>query len=136
MNIYIDENLSPFLAQGFHFLQMPENIKLREAVEVHSITEFGKGAADEDWIPMAGKTNSCILTQDFNIHRINHQHTLCEHYNLGMFYVRPPSKCGFRYWDMVKLLVKHWPEIIKIATRQSRPFAYKITSKSKIEGLK
>jgi hypothetical protein len=135
MIIYIDENLSPYLAQGFHFLQMPENMKLPESVEVRSIRDFGVGAADEDWIPEAGKSDSCILSQDFNLHRINHQQTLCKQYNLGMFYLRPPCKNGFLYWDMVKLLVKHWPEITKIATSVARPFAYKVTSKSKLEIL-
>lgn len=135
MTIYIDENLSPFLAQGFHFLQIPENTKLREAVEVRSIRDFGVGAADEDWIPQAGKADSCILTQDYNLRRISHQQTLCEQYNLGMFYIRTPSKSGFLYWDMVKLLVKHWPEITRIATRENRPFAFKISSRSNIERL-
>ncbi len=135
MTIYIDENLSPFLAQGLNFLQMPENLKLQEPVEVRSIRVFGLGAADEDWIPQAGKANSCILTQDYNIHRISHQKALCEQYNLGMFYVRPPSKSGFRYWDMVKLLIRRWPEITKIVTREKRPFAFKITSRNNIERL-
>jgi len=135
MTIYIDENLSSFLAQGLNFLQMPENLKLREPVDVRSIRDFGVGAEDEDWIPQAGKADSCILTQDYNIHRIRHQKALCEQFNLGMFYIRPPSKVGFRYWDMVKLLIKHWPDITRIATREKRPFAFKITSRSNIERL-
>jgi len=136
MTIYIDENLSPYLSKGFHFLQMPENIKLRELVEVRSIKEdFGEGSQDEDWIPQARKRDSCIISQDYDLHRISHQQTLCKQFKLGMFYVRPPAKKGFLYWDMVKLLVKHWPEITKIATRESRPFAFKITSRSKIEPL-
>ena len=136
MIIYIDENMSPFLSRGFNILQTPENIKLREPVEVRSIRDdYGLGAQDEDWIPAAGEKSSCIITQDYNIHRIKHQEELCKQFKLGMFYFRSPSKNGFLYWDMVKLVVKHWPEITKIATRKSRPFAYKITSRSNIEPL-
>lgn len=136
MIIYIDENMSPFLARGFNILQKPENIKLIESIEVRSIKDdFGRGVKDEEWIPRAGETNSCAITQDFNIHRINHQRELCEQYGLGLFYFRPPSKNGFLYWDMLKLLVKHWPSISHASTRESRPFAYKITSKGDMAEL-
>lgn len=133
MIIYIDENMPRMLAEGFHILQVPENhrLGLKDKIEVKSISsEFGKGALDEEWIPMAGKQNSCVITQDYNINRIKHQRALCEKYNLGMFYFRPPSKNGFSYWEMVKLLTKHWPEIIKTVSKQERPFSYKITARS------
>lgn len=118
MTIYVDENMSPFLARGFNILQQPENVKLTEPVEVRSIKdEFGQGAIDEDWIPLAGKSNACVLTQDYNIYRIEHQRELCEKYGLGMFYFRPPSKTGFLYWDLLRLMVKHWPSIARISTR-------------------
>ena len=133
MIIYIDENMPPLLADGFNLLQNPENIRLRikDKIEVRSIkNEFGSGVLDEDWIPKAGKESACVITQDFNINRIKHQRALCAKYNLGMFYFRPPSKNGFSYWQMVKLLVKHWPEIITVASKSKRPFSYKITSRS------
>ncbi len=137
MIIYIDENMSPFLAEGFNVLQEPLNLKLKESIEVRSIKqEFGQGAKDEDWIPLAGKQNSCVITQDYNINRIRHQRELCEEYNLGMFYFRPPSKSGFTYMDMLKLMVKHWEEITKKATREKRPFSYKVTQKGSLEELK
>lgn len=63
---------------------------------------------------------------------VSKQHDyLCD--GLGMFYFRPPSKTGFSYWDMLKLMAKHWEEIIKIATRQERPFGYKVSSRGKLE---
>ena len=118
MIIYIDENLSPYLARGFHIIQEPLNYKLSEFIEVRSIKdEFGKGAKDEDWIPMAGKNKACVITQDYNIQRIIHQRELCSQYELGMFYFRPPSKNGLSYIDMLKLMVKHWEEITKIAIK-------------------
>lgn len=93
MTIYIDENMSPFLAKGFQILQAPENIKLKQPIHVESIIDrFGRGAKDEEWIPKAGQTAACIITQDYNIHRIKHQNELCKQYQLGMFYFKPPSK--------------------------------------------
>ena len=133
MIIYVDENMAPVLAKGFNILQTPLNLQLKisDPIEIKSIKEvFGEGALDEDWIPLAGKQGACVLTQDYNINRIKHQRDLCEKNGLGMFYCRPPSKSGFSYWGMVKLLVRHWEEIIKTASRKPRPFSYKITSRS------
>ncbi len=136
MTIYVDENMSPFLARGFNILQQPENVKLPVSIEIRSIKdEFGQGARDEDWIPIAGRSNSCVLTQDYNTYRIEHQRHLCETFGLGMFYFRPPSKNGFLYWDMIKLMVKHWPMIMRISTREARPFAYKVTSRGDLERM-
>lgn len=133
MIIYIDENMPPVFARGFHELQAPLTAKLElwEEVGVKSIREeFGEGIEDEDWIPKLKGQKACVITQDYNIQRIRHQRALCEEFGLGMFYFRPPSKRGFSYWDMVKLMIKHWPEILKKASREPRPFAFKITAKS------
>lgn len=137
MIIYVDENLAPVLSKGFNLLQKPLNFGLKEPIEVKSIKEiFGKGALDEDWIPKLQKGKDCVITQDYNINRIREQRQLCEQYEIGMFYFRPPSKNGFTYWDMLKMMVKHWQEIIKIASKEKRPFSYKATSKSaKLEKL-
>jgi gamma-glutamyltranspeptidase len=131
MNIYIDENLPPHLARGFNILQKPENLKLNQNIEVISIAdEFGRGCADEEWIKLAGQKDSCIITQDYKIRRIRHQKALCDKYNLGMIYLRPPSKNGFTYWQMIGILHKNWAEICKIVLSQKRPFAYEITSRT------
>lgn len=136
MIIYIDENMPPYLARGFNILQAPINLKLKEPIEVRAIKDdFGQGSKDEEWIPLAGEKGACIITQDYNIRRIKHQQALCEKYNLGMFYFRPPSKNGFKYWDMLTLMVKHWQSIYKKAITEKRPFAYKITSRGKLEEI-
>ncbi|MBK6901441.1 MAG: hypothetical protein IPH04_01150 [Saprospirales bacterium] len=130
MIIYVDENMPSVLAQGFDILQEPMNHKLKEPVRVKSIKEvFGAGTQDEDWIPKAGEEGACVITQDLNIRRSKHQRALCEQHGLGMFYFHPPSKTGFAYWDMLKLMVKHWEEITRIATREDRPFSFKITAR-------
>ena len=61
MIIYVDENISPYLSRGFNILQTPENVKISDPIEVRSIKdEFGTGAKDEEWIPIAGERNSCV----------------------------------------------------------------------------
>ena len=59
MKIFIDENLSPFLAKGLHILEQP----MADGFEVLSIKEvFGKGVKDEDWIPQVGKLHGVVIT--------------------------------------------------------------------------
>ncbi len=136
MTIYIDENIPPYLAKGFQILQEPENIKLKQPIYVESIKDkFGRGAKDEEWIPLAGQTDACVITQDYNIHRIKSQHELCKQYGLGMFYFKPQSKNGIQYWDMLGLMVKHWKEISRIAIIEKRPFAYEITPRGGVKRL-
>lgn len=136
MIIYIDENMPHTLAEGLNVLQTPLNAKLREAIDVRALTDdFGRGAKDEEWIPQAGEKEACIITQDYTIQRKKIQKTLCEEYKLGMFFFRPPSKSGFNYWEMVKLIIKHWEKITHIALTEKRPFSYRATSKGDLEKL-
>lgn len=131
--IYIDENFSPYLAEGFDVFQKHLNSNERIQFEVLSIKkEFGKGAKDEDWIPEVGKQNGIVITQDLHIHTTRHQNELYKKHNLGVFFFKPPST-GYTFWEMVEKLVKYWPEIKKKAS-DKRPFAYRITPK-KIEKL-
>jgi hypothetical protein len=131
--IYIDENFSPYLAEGFDFFQKHLNSNERVQFEVLSIKkEFGKGAKDEDWIPEVGKQSGIIITQDLNIHTTRHQNELYKKHDLGVFFFKPPST-GYTFWEMVEKLVKYWPEIKKKSS-DKRPFSYRITPK-KIEKL-
>ena len=73
MIIYLDENMPRHLAEGFHILQYPEGLKTQKPIEVRYIpTAFGRGAKDEEWIPMAGEEKACVITQDLNINRRKH----------------------------------------------------------------
>jgi hypothetical protein len=136
MNIYIDENFPHKLAQGLNILQQLINNKYKEPISILSNKLiFGEGALDEDWIPLVGEEQGCAFTQDISIYHTRHQKALCDQYKLGMFFFRPPSKTGFHNWDLVKLIIKHWEEIIKLACNTKRPFAYRISSRGEIKEL-
>jgi hypothetical protein len=136
MTIYVDENLSPFLIRGFNILQAPLNHKLKEHIQVVSIKdEFGLGAKDEEWIPVVGDRGGCVITCDYNIHRIRHQRQLTQDFSLGLFYFRPPSKNGWGYWDILTLFVKTWPQVTRIATSEDRPFEYCVSARAGISRM-
>jgi hypothetical protein len=130
MIIYIDENISYHIAHALNALQIPRNSSLSEPIEIKATVDvFGRGAKDEDWLPQAGAEGACVITQDINIHRIRHQRDLCEIHQLGMFFLKPPSKSGFSYWDLVMIILKHWPEMEQKALREKRAFFYRVTAK-------
>lgn len=117
--IYIDENLSPYIARGLDILEGPT----RQGFEVISIADaFGRGAKDEEWIPIVGSQNGIVITQDYNIHRNKAQRVLFEKHGVGMFFFRPPK--GYTYWEYVEQIVKRWQDIKK-KSQNARPFAFK-----------
>ncbi len=133
-NIYIDENFAPQLAQGLDVFQEHLNKKERFQLKVISVRdEFGEGATDETWIPIAGQQKALVITQDFRIHTTRHQNELYKKYGLGVFFFKPPSK-GYTFWEMVEQVIKRWPEIKK-KNKNQRPFAYSCSNRTKFKPL-
>ena len=131
MKIYIDENMPPQLADGLSILEKPNN----EGVEVYSIRkEYGRGILDEDWIPQVGQVSGIVITQDSKMQRIKSQFRLLKEYRLGIFYLIPPGKKGYTYWEMVEKIIHNWQEIKQIVRRNKPPFAFRITAR-KIEKI-
>jgi hypothetical protein len=135
-NIYIDENLAPQLARGLNELQSPQNKRDILNIQVLSIKDiFGQGGKDEDWIPKVGTENGIVITQDLRIQSQRHQKELYIKHGVGILFINPPSKIGFAYWDMVKLLINRWDEIKQIVRKNETPFAFRCTSKTKFEKM-
>lgn len=134
VKIYLDENLPSLLADGLNKLTQPLHQRQGIKIEISSIAqEFGKGTADEEWIPQFGKIGGIVLTQDFNIQRIKAQRELYIQHKIGLLIIRPPSKSGLSYWEMVKLLVKNCEDIVKFLKKSSVPFAATISVRGKID---
>ena len=127
IKVLFDENLSEYFAEGLNQLQFP----LADDIEVTSIAkEFHKGIMDEDWIPKWGIQSGIFITQDIKIVTTKQQALLLGKHNIGAFFLKPPK--GYRYWDKVDLVVKHWPKIVKIIKTNKVPYTYFITPR-KIE---
>lgn len=129
IRVLIDENLSEYFADGLNTMQNP----LGDGIEVTSaIKEFGRGIADEEWIPKWGKEKGIFITQDLKITTRKHQAQLLTQHNLGAFFLDVPK--NYRYWDKVRIVINRWPEIVEIIKKSKRPFAYLITPR-KIEKM-
>lgn len=134
--IYIDANIAPQLAAGLDVFQKHLNLKEEWKFEVVSISEkFGHGVEDEKWIPILGKEKAVVITQDIHIQTTRHQRDLYHEHGLGVFFVKPPSKTGLSFWEMVKLLVDRWEDIKKKSAKTKRPFAFSCSSRKNFEPL-
>lgn len=138
MIIYFDENIPPHLASGFETIQAPEGLKNGNNITVKFLPEsFEYGVKDIDWIPIVGKQGSCVITQDINISRRKDELELYQRHEVGIFFLRGPSKKqGLSIWEMVQALSKNWSEICRIAINEERPFGYTFTLKGKVVRLK
>jgi hypothetical protein len=89
VRIYFDENFSPHLIRAFAALQ---DGRAREDIQVLSIAgEFGKGCADETWIPAVAQQHGVAITQDTNLYRTRAQLELCEANKIEVFFFKPPK---------------------------------------------
>jgi PIN like domain len=129
MNIYLDENLSEYVADALNSLCKGH---FRD-IEVFSTKRaFGKGVLDEDLIPQIGEQMGILITRDVAIHRTRSQYELCKSYNLGIWFL-PQTQVS--HWQLVKLLISHWDEIVETSQKAKRPFAYKLKMKGKPEKM-
>ena len=122
MRIYFDENFSPHLVEGLRRIQ--EGRKAEGVTVCSVIDEFGQGADDEAWIPGIARRHGVAITQDVNIHRTRAQWDLCQASKIGVLFFKPPKTEGWSYWQIVQLVIRHWPEIKRLTEQSSRPFGY------------
>lgn len=131
IEIYLDENLSEYVADALNSLCKG----YFQTVTVSSTkTKFGKGVPDETIIPAIGNAGGVLISKDVNIHRTRMQYQLCEQYSLGIFFLKP-IKGADKHWEIVKMLIDNWEEIISIINKEKMPFGYEIPTRGKIRKL-
>jgi hypothetical protein len=129
--IYLDENLSPYVAQAMQLLCRG----YFNEVEVYStVTVFGRGTPDEEIIPKIGAEGSILITRDFNIQRDRLQKQLLADHGLGVFFIRLPKRDD-RHWELVRLMVDQWEELIKKVNKTKPPFSFIIHPRGKMQSL-
>lgn len=133
MRIYLDENLSEFVAQGFDLLSRKHFPDLQVMSTIDD-PDMGRGVQDPDLIPLLAKKHAVLVTKDISIARTRALFQLCKEYKLGTFFLKLPQGSD-RHWEIVTLLVKHWQDIVKATKKDKRPFAYRLTPKAKMEAM-
>jgi len=130
-SIYLDENLSEYVASALNNL----NKGYFTNIQVFSTKDtFGKGVPDETIIPGIGNLNGILITRDLNIQKTRLQFDLCKQFNLGVFFLKLPKNQD-KHWEIVKLLINSWENIIEKIEKEKKPFAFRIPVKGKMEQI-
>lgn len=130
--VFLDENLSPFVAEALNCLSKGDFNDIR----VNStIQDFGKGIKDEELIPRIGEKKAVLITRDVNMNRIKLQRDLLKIHKLGVFFIDlPKGKC--KHWDIVLLLINYWQDIIHIIRTKNTPYIYIVKPRGGVKPLK
>ncbi len=131
MEIYLDENLSEYVADALNSLSKGY---FKDVLIFSTKTQFGKGVPDEKIIPGIGESGGILITKDITINRRKMQYQLCSQYKLGVFFLKFPKGTD-RHWEIIKLLINNWEEIINIIREEEKPFGYEVPVRGKIRKL-
>ena len=131
MEIYLDENLSEYVADALNALNKGY---FTDVLVFSTKLKFGKGVSDESIIPPIGKSNGVLITRDINIHKTNLQYQHCQQFKLGIFFLKLP-KGSDKHWEIVKLLLNNWQEIVEKARNERKPFGYEIGLRGRMRKL-
>ncbi|MGV9013437.1 MAG: hypothetical protein ACOH13_12660 [Flavobacteriales bacterium] len=132
MHIYLDENLSEYVAQGLQLLSQAHYRDI-EVLSTKQDKDLGPGVKDPDLIPIVAKKHGVLITKDIRM-RTPMLFSLCQQNKLGIFFLKMPSGKE-AHWDIVRVLVEHWEEIVKHTRKEKRPFAFVVKPRGKMERL-
>jgi hypothetical protein len=111
-----DAHLPPGLVDALNALDEP--------VE-HVNKLFPPATADETWIRYAGEREMCVVSRDVNITRRPHEQQALREAAVGAFFLLP-GKRSPRVCQIVQTVIRHWPELKRIARSERRPFQFQI----------
>lgn len=131
IEIYIDENLSEYVADALNSLNKGH---FTNVVVYSTKIIFGKGEADENIIPTIGKSHGILITKDITIHKTRLQYQLCEQFKLGIFFLKMQKGLD-KHWEIVKLLINSWEEIVDKINKEKKPFGYEVPVRGKMKKL-
>jgi hypothetical protein len=103
-------------------------VALGEPVE-HVNKLFPPATPDETWIRYAGEREMCIVSRDMNITRRPHEQKALREAAVGAFFLLP-GKRSPRVCQIVQTVIRHWPELKRLAGSERRPFQFQVGQRS------
>jgi PIN like domain len=127
VRFFIDNNLSPKLAQALHCLVRPDHevIHLRE--------RFPQDAHDADWMrTLAQEKGWVIISADTAISRNPHEVEAWKQAGHPIFFVKH-SLLQQGFWLLASRLCKLFPDIIRLAERARPGDSFQISATGRIQ---
>lgn len=127
MRFFIDNNIAPKLARGFH-----QFVKGEHEV-VHLRDRFAGNTPDVDWMrKLAEEAEWVILSGDVAIRSNPHEVAAWKQSGHTIFFLKA-GWTNFEPWLQIQKLAKCFPEIIKLAQRAKPGDCFVVTVNGKIE---
>lgn len=82
------------------------------------------GAPDEVMLAHAGERGWCVLSRDHMILRRPHERAVLGEMRMGAFFLKETIT---DFCLIVRTVIRHWPEMKRIARTCERPFIYLVT---------
>lgn len=120
LSFLFDAHLPPGLVEALTVLG--------ESAE-HVNAVFPPATPDERWIRYAGERGLCIVSRDVNITRRPHELAALRDFEVGAFFLLP-GKRSPRLCEVIQTVIRHWPELKRLARTEPRPFQYQIGARS------
>ena len=126
MRFFLDNNLAPKLARGFH------QFVLGEHEVVHLRDRFSQQTPDVEWMrQLAGESGWVIISGDIAIGRNPHEVAAWKAAGHTIFFLKAGwTNIGF--WQQVQKLARCFPDIINHARRAKPGDAFVVTVAGKI----
>lgn len=132
MRIFFDENLSEHVAQGINLL----NKKYYPNIEVVSTkVAIRPEASDPEVIDFVSQEQGIIVSRDKGIAKTQTYYELCREKNVAVIIFKLPT--GYDcLWNMVKLIINEWDEIIEYINTLKPPFYLSVTPRGGVKLLR
>jgi len=75
-----------------------------------------------------------IISRDINISRDKLESALLKEHGVGIFYITLP-KGQNTHWNMVKVLIAKWEDIVEICQKRKPPFSYQVPIRGNIKKI-
>lgn len=125
--IHLDENFSPFLAEGLNLLCRGY---FDDYNVISTCTSVRRGATDTEIVPVVGNENGFLVTRDNDFKKVAAIAELCRVHNVGVFFLKMP-KGHDGGWEMVRVFFKHLEQVIEICkTKKGKHFYAEIRPNS------
>lgn len=113
-----DAHMSPRLSQAL--------IVLGERV-VHLDDILPRGVVDEVWLRHAGANDYFVVTYDRSIRKRPHEYAAFMAAGIGGFFIEGSIR---GHCKIVSAVIKHWPEMKRLAAITPRPFSFRVSARS------
>jgi len=117
-SLLFDNNLSPDVARGLHFILRARGVTVSH---VREIADLGEGADDESILAYCEVTGTCLVTRDFAIRRRPAFLAAIKAHRLGAFFLGGQQMSGE---EIALQVLKASRQMVDHATGTRRPFVF------------